>query len=81
MPDTAWPADREPDTPLFDRPGFTFPLNLTGLPAVNVPCGFDRDGRPIGLQIATGWHRDDLALAATAGFEEARPWPIVPPGL
>ena len=81
MPDTAWPADREPGTPLFDRLGFTFPLNLTGLPAVTVPCGLDRNGRPIGLQIAAGWHRDDLALAAAARFEEAHPWPVVPTGL
>ena len=81
MPDTAWPADREPDTPLFARLGFTFPFNLTGLPAVSVPCGLDRSGRPIGLQIATGWHRDDLALAAAARFEEANPWPVIPTGL
>jgi Asp-tRNA(Asn)/Glu-tRNA(Gln) amidotransferase A subunit family amidase len=81
MPDTAWPADQEPETPLFARLGFTFPFNLSGLPAVSVPCGLDRSGRPIGLQIAAGWHRDDLALAAAARFEEAHPWPIVPNGL
>jgi len=81
MPDTAWPVDREPDTPLFARLAFTFPFNLTGLPAVSVPCGFDRNGRPIGLHVAAGWHRDDLALAAAARFEEAYPWPVVPTGL
>jgi Asp-tRNA(Asn)/Glu-tRNA(Gln) amidotransferase A subunit family amidase len=81
MPDAAWPADQEPDTPLFARLGFTFPFNLTGLPAVSVPCGSDRNGRPIGLQIAAGWHHDALALAAAARFEEAHPWPLVPDGL
>ena len=30
---------------------FTWPINLAGLPAATVPCGFDRDGLPIGLQI------------------------------
>ena len=30
----------------------TYPFNLTGLPAISVPCGFDREGMPIGLQIA-----------------------------
>lgn len=78
MPDTAWPVDREPDIPLFDRLGFLYPFNLTGHPAVSVPCGFDQNGRPIGLQIVAGWHRDDLAITAAARFEENRPWPIIP---
>jgi aspartyl-tRNA(Asn)/glutamyl-tRNA(Gln) amidotransferase subunit A len=30
----------------------TYPFNLTGLPAISVPCGFDKEGMPIGLQIA-----------------------------
>lgn len=78
MPDTAWPADREPDLPLFDRVGFTCPFNLTGHPAASMPCGFDRHGRPVGLQIVAGWHRDDLVLAAAAGFEQAEGLPTVP---
>lgn len=81
MPDTAWPAQGEPDTPLLDRLAFTCPFNLTGHPAVSVPCGFDRNGLPIGLQIVGGWHRDDLLFTAAARFEEAHPWPIVPPGI
>lgn len=80
MPDTAYPAEGEPDVSLFDRLPFTYPFNLTGHPAVSVPCGFDQHGRPIGLQIVAGWHRDDLALAAAARFEEACPWPTRPNG-
>ena len=30
---------------------YTFPFNLTGQPAATVPCGFDGDGLPMGLQI------------------------------
>ena len=34
---------------------FTWPINLAGLPAATVPCGCDRDGLPIGLQIVAPW--------------------------
>ena len=30
---------------------FTIAANLTGAPALSIPCGFDRNGLPIGLQI------------------------------
>jgi aspartyl-tRNA(Asn)/glutamyl-tRNA(Gln) amidotransferase subunit A len=33
-------------------PSFTGPYNLTGMPAISVPCGFTPAGLPVGLQIA-----------------------------
>ncbi|MDA0771177.1 MAG: amidase [Chloroflexi bacterium] len=33
-------------------PSFTGPYNLTGMPAISVPCGFTSAGLPVGLQIA-----------------------------
>lgn len=80
MPDVAYPAEGEPDISLFDRLPFTYPFNLTGHPAITVPCGFDHLGRPIGLQIVADFHRDDIAVTAASRFEEAHPWPIRPPG-
>jgi len=49
----------------------TAPFNLTGQPAISVPCGLDRDGMPIGLQIATRPGDDALALRMAGAFEAA----------
>ena len=38
--------------------GFSYPFNLTWMPAASCPCGFTADGRPVGLQIAAGRFRD-----------------------
>jgi aspartyl-tRNA(Asn)/glutamyl-tRNA(Gln) amidotransferase subunit A len=88
MPSTAFTAGLdEPDgwqrstlAPLDWTP-FTFPFNLTGQPAATVPCGFDRDGLPIGLQIVGRWRDDRTVLRAAAAFEAARPWAGVTPPL
>ena len=52
---------------------YTYPFNLTGLPAASVPCGFV-DDLPVGLQIV-GRHLGEVDIfRAAAAFEEARPW-------
>ncbi len=49
---------------------FTLPINLTGLPAIVLPCGFSSDGLPIGLQII-GKPFDEQTLFRTAyAFEQ-----------
>jgi len=53
---------------------FTFPFNLTGQPAASVPAGWTGEGLPVGLQIVGRRHADRTVLAASAAFEEARPW-------
>jgi aspartyl-tRNA(Asn)/glutamyl-tRNA(Gln) amidotransferase subunit A len=53
---------------------YTFPFNMTGQPAGSVPCGFTRDGLPIGLQIVGRRYADVTVLRACAAFERARPW-------
>ena len=54
--------------------GFSYPFNLTWLPAASCPCGFTDDGRPVGLQIVGGHNRDLRVLQASRAFELARPW-------
>jgi aspartyl-tRNA(Asn)/glutamyl-tRNA(Gln) amidotransferase subunit A len=39
-----------------------------------VPCGFTKDGLPIGLQIVGRRFDDVTVLRASAAFERARPW-------
>lgn len=48
---------------------FTFPLNLTGHPALSMPCGRTAGGLPVGLQIAGPWHGEAAILAAAAMLE------------
>ena len=53
---------------------FTPVFNLTGNPAASVPCGFSTDGLPIGCQLVGRLEDELTVLAASAAFEEARPW-------
>lgn len=59
---------------------FTFPINMTGQPAVSVPCGF-ADGLPVGLHIIGRFREDGLVLRAAAAFEGARPWSAKKPAI
>ena len=52
---------------------FTYPFNLTGQPAITVPCGFTEAGLPVGLQIAGQYHDEATVLRAARAFEAARP--------
>ncbi|MBI2935782.1 MAG: amidase [Chloroflexi bacterium] len=68
--------------PLWGFLPFTFPFNMTGNPAASIPCGFSKEGLPIGLQIV-GRRGDEMSvLRASAAFEQANPWAHHrPPGL
>lgn len=59
----------------------TYPFNMTGHPAANVPAGFTDDGLPVGMQIIGRRFDDASVLAASAAFERAQPWyDAYPPG-
>ncbi len=53
---------------------YTMPFNLTGNPAVSLPCGFDRDGMPLAIQLVARPGADAELLRVAAAFERARPW-------
>jgi aspartyl-tRNA(Asn)/glutamyl-tRNA(Gln) amidotransferase subunit A len=62
---------------------FTAPFNLTGLPALSLPCGFTRVGLPIGLQLVTPPWGEAGLLRAGYAYETATRWhsrkPDLPP--
>jgi aspartyl-tRNA(Asn)/glutamyl-tRNA(Gln) amidotransferase subunit A len=53
---------------------FTAPFNLTGLPALSVPCGFTKEGLPIGLQIISRAWNEAGVLRAGYAYQEATEW-------
>jgi aspartyl-tRNA(Asn)/glutamyl-tRNA(Gln) amidotransferase subunit A len=52
---------------------YLWPFNLSGHPAVSLPCGWSADGLPIGLQIVGPWYADRRVLALAAQLERERP--------
>lgn len=52
----------------------TRPVNVWGLPAISVPCGFSRGGLPIGLQIVGRHWGEALVLQLAHSFEQATDW-------
>ena len=55
----------------IDWMGLCYAITVTGLPAVSVPCGFSREGLPVGLQIVGRHHRDFAVLQLAHAFEQA----------
>lgn len=47
------------------------PYNLTGMPAISVPCGFTEAGMPVGLQIAGRLFEDLTVLKVAFAYEQA----------
>ncbi|MEI4472211.1 amidase family protein [Frigidibacter sp. MR17.24] len=59
-----WHADWTP---------FTFPFNLTGLPAMTLPCGLTSEGLPIGLQIVAPWGQEARMLGLATRLAPSLP--------
>jgi aspartyl-tRNA(Asn)/glutamyl-tRNA(Gln) amidotransferase subunit A len=87
LPTSGNPVPRIPE----DSPGlsivaedfaiYTPIFNFTGLPAIQVPCGFDGKGLPVGLQIA-GKPFDEATICQVAfAYEQATPWHKLHPKL
>ena len=53
---------------------YTYPFNLTGLPAASIPCGWTNSGLPIGMQIVGKRYDERTVLQVSKAFEEIAPW-------
>ena len=53
---------------------FTIPINLVGLPALALPCGFDAQGLPIGMQLIGRPFEEALVLRAGRAYEKVTDW-------
>jgi aspartyl-tRNA(Asn)/glutamyl-tRNA(Gln) amidotransferase subunit A len=52
----------------------TISINLAGVPAISVPCGLDREGLPIGMQVI-GKHFDEPTILQVAyAYEQQTEW-------
>lgn len=84
MPTTQIPAspiDEEPESSAgtslamsVHLTRFTNPFNVTGLPALSVPCGFTRQGLPAGLQLVGRPHDEAVVLRVGTAYEDAARW-------
>ncbi|MEP6935793.1 MAG: amidase, partial [Nitrospirota bacterium] len=53
---------------------FTISANLAGVPAMSLPCGFSRDGLPIGLQLIGRPFEEETLLRAAHAYEQSTQW-------
>ncbi len=60
---------------------FTLALSLAGLPGLSLPCGFDEEGLPIGLQIMGSAFDEETVLRVAHAYEQATEWHVQEPGL
>ena len=49
----------------------TVSVNIAGLPAISIPCGFDKEGMPVGMQLIGNRFKEETILNAAYQFEQA----------
>ncbi len=53
---------------------YTYPFNMSGLPAASIPSGWNKSGLPIGMQIVGKRFDEKTVLQVSKAFEELAPW-------
>lgn len=74
---SSYRLENTPDDPVLETGDrfkvlcrFSGPFNLTGLPAIGVPCGFDDAGLPVGLQMVARPFAEPVLYQAAAALEQ-----------
>jgi len=82
-PTTAFKIGEKIDDPLqmYLSDVYTIAANLAGVPAISIPCGFDGDNLPIGLQILTPAFTEDKLLRIARMFEKQTDWHSAKPDI
>jgi aspartyl-tRNA(Asn)/glutamyl-tRNA(Gln) amidotransferase subunit A len=72
-PTTAFKVGEKQEDPLsmYLSDIYTISANLTGLPAISIPCGFDSKGLPIGLQLTAPAFEEGVMLRAAHTYEQS----------
>jgi aspartyl-tRNA(Asn)/glutamyl-tRNA(Gln) amidotransferase subunit A len=71
--------DELPGRDLSPNTRRTCQFNLTGSPAVSVPCGFTADGLPIGMQLIGPHFSDARLLRVAQAYQDATLWRLRQP--
>jgi aspartyl-tRNA(Asn)/glutamyl-tRNA(Gln) amidotransferase subunit A len=82
-PSTAFRLGAKSDDPvqMYLNDIYTVAANLTGAPAISIPCGFDRAGLPVGLQLQGRYFAEARLLDVAHRFQQATDWHRrMPPG-
>ena len=75
-PTTAFPVGANVDDPvqMYLNDIFTVSAPLAGLPALSIPCGFDRAGLPVGLQLTGNYFSEARLLGVAHRYQKATDW-------
>jgi amidase len=82
LPIPPFPAETQYPTEIDGKPMenpvdwvmMTYAMTMMGLPAISVPCGWTKNGLPVGLQIVGRRYGEAALLQAAAAYESAAPW-------
>ncbi len=73
-PTEAAKIDGIPKWSSMEKPGYTMPFNLTGLPAISVCAGFGEGGLPLSIQLVGKPFQEQTVFRAAHAYETATTW-------